>query len=128
MGSGEELLALPIANCLLPSFRTGTLRRQAELEAGVLQGRPAELNPIAGKCVLIADGRRVEGAACAIDVEEGDSPQVYGFLSAPYEVLRATQLARRVQVELADGRIIEIGLLQVHPTGIALIALRRELS
>src|SRR5262245_31526115 len=47
------------------------------------------LNPIAGKCVLIADGRRVEGAACAIDVEEGDHPQAYGFLSAPYEVLRA---------------------------------------
>jgi hypothetical protein len=94
----------------------------------MLQGRPAELNRIAGKCVLIADGRRVEGAACAIDVEEGDNPQVYGFLSAPYEVLKATQLARRVQVELADGRIIEIGLLQVHPTGIALIALRRELS
>ena len=86
------------------------------------------MNPIAGKCVLIADGRRVEDAACAIDVEEGDNPQAYGFLSAPYGVLRVAQLARRVQVELADGRIIEIGLLQVHQTGIALIALRRELS
>ncbi|MET0483166.1 MAG: hypothetical protein ABWZ27_09675 [Aestuariivirgaceae bacterium] len=86
------------------------------------------MNPIAGKCVLIADGRRVEGAACAIDVEEGDNPQAYGFLSAPYDVLRTAQLARRVQVDLADGRIIEISLLQVHRTGIALIALRRELS
>jgi hypothetical protein len=86
------------------------------------------LDPIAGKCVLIADGRRIEGAACAIDVEEGASPQAYGFLSAPYEMLKTAQLAKRVQVELADGRIIEIGLLQVHPSGIALIALRRELS
>jgi hypothetical protein len=86
------------------------------------------LKPIAGKCVLIADGRRVEGAACAIDVEEGENPQAYGFLSAPHEVLKAAQLARRVQVELADGRVIQIALLQVHPTGIALIALRRELS
>jgi hypothetical protein len=86
------------------------------------------LNPIAGKCVLIADGRRVEGAACAIDVEEGDNSQAYGFLSAPYDVLKAAQLARRVQVELGDGRVIEIGLLQVHPSGMALVALRRELS
>ena len=94
----------------------------------MLRGRPVRLDPIAGKCVLIADGRRVECAACAINVEEGDNPQVFGFLSAPYEVLRTAQLARRVQVELGDGRIIEIGLLQVHATGIALIALRRELS
>ena len=57
----------------------------------------------------------------------GEPPQAYGFLSAPYEVLKSAQLARRVQVELADGRIVEIGLLQVHPTGIALVALRRRL-
>ncbi len=122
------MLSPHIRTILQPVQPSGTVRRHAELGAGVLQGRPAELDPIAGKCVLIADGRRVEGAACAIDVEESDSPQAYGFLSAPYEMLKTAQLAKRVQVELADGRIIEIGLLQVHPSGIALIALRRELS
>jgi hypothetical protein len=97
------------------------------LLAGRFRGKPFDLDPIAGKCVLIVDSRRVEDAACAIDIEGGEPPQVYGFLSAPYEVLKSAQLARRVQVELTDGRIVEIGLLQVHPTGIALIALRRRL-
>jgi hypothetical protein len=84
------------------------------------------LDPIAGKCVLIIDGRRIEDAVCAIEMENGETPQAYGFLSAPYEVLKAAQLARRVLVELSDGPIVEIGLLQVHPTGVALVALRRQ--
>jgi hypothetical protein len=84
------------------------------------------LKPIAGKCVLIVDGGRAAGAACAIDVESGENPQAFGFLSAPFEVLKAAQLARHVEVELEDGSIVPISLLQVHPTGIALIALARQ--
>jgi hypothetical protein len=90
------------------------------------QQRPSTLNPIAGKCVLIVDGRRMPDAACAIDVEGGDEVQPFGFLSASFDVLKEAQLARRVEVELDDGRIVSISLLQVHSTGIALIAMARE--
>jgi hypothetical protein len=83
------------------------------------------LNPIAGKCVLILDGRRVADAACAINVEAGEELQPFGFLSASFDVLKQAQLARRVEVELEDGRIVPISLLQVHSTGIALIAMAR---
>ena len=38
------------------------------------------MDPIAGKCVLIIDGRRVADAACAIDVEGGEEAQQFGFL------------------------------------------------
>jgi hypothetical protein len=80
------------------------------------------MEPIAGECVLIADGRRVSGA-CAISIEEGERPQAYGFLSAPYEALKQAQLARRVQVEFENGHVIEIQVLQIHQMGMALIAL-----
>lgn len=85
------------------------------------------MSPIAGKCVLIVDGRKGAGAACAIDVESGENPQAFGFLSASFEVLKAAQLGSHVEVELEDGTIVPISLLQVHPTGIALIALGRRL-
>ena len=64
-------------------------------------------------------------AACAIDVEDGEAVQPFGFLSASFDVLKEAQLARRVEVELDDGRIVSISLLQVHSTGIALIAMAR---
>lgn len=85
------------------------------------------MDPIAGKCVLIVDGRRVAAAACAIDVEGGEEAQQFGFLSASFDVLNEARLARRVEVELDDGRIVGVSLLQVHATGIALIALDRQL-
>jgi hypothetical protein len=84
------------------------------------------MDPIAGKCVLILDGRRVAGAACAIDVEGGEEAQQFGFLSAPFEVLKEARSARRVEVELDDGRIVLVSLLQVHATGIALIAMNPQ--
>jgi len=83
------------------------------------------LNSIAGRCVLIVDGRRVPDAACAINVEDGEEIQPFGFLSSSFDVLKEAQLARRVEVELEDGRIVPISLLQVHSTGIALIAMAR---
>ena len=85
------------------------------------------MDPIAGKCVLIVDGRRVAAAACAIDVEGGEEAQQFGFLSASFDVLNEARLARRVEVGLDDGRIVRVSLLQVHATGIALIALDRQL-
>jgi len=84
---------------------------------------PKTSDTIAGTCVLIVDGRRMKGA-CEIDVQEGEKPQGLGFLSAPFDILTAARLGRRVEARLGDGRNVEIGVLQVHPSGIALIALR----
>ena len=81
------------------------------------------MEPISGECVLIVNNRRVPGT-CAISIVKGESSQVYGFLSAPYEALKESQLARRVQVEFEDGHVIEIRVLQIHQMAMALIALR----
>jgi hypothetical protein len=41
-------------------------------------------------------------------------------------VLKEARSARRVEVELDDGRIVLVSLLQVHATGIALIAMNPQ--
>jgi hypothetical protein len=84
---------------------------------------PKPLDMIAGKCVLIVDGARMKGA-CEIDCENSEKSQGLGFLSAPFDVLTAARLGRCVQAQLDDGRSVEIGVLQVHSSGTALIALR----
>jgi len=122
------MLSSHIHNLLTgPADRSGTAIGEPLLLLASFSRRLSTLNPTAGKCVLIVDGRRVEGAACAVDIEDSEYPQAYGFLSASFEVLKRAQLARHVQIEVEDGRIVSISILQVHPTGIALIALARSL-
>jgi hypothetical protein len=49
----------------------------------------------------------------------------YGFLSGPVDVLRAARRAKRVQIELEGGDIVEAGILQINRTGLALITVRQ---
>jgi hypothetical protein len=49
----------------------------------------------------------------------------YGFLCGPVEVLRAARRAKRVQIELDGGEIVEAGILQINRTGLALITVRQ---
>ena len=79
-------------------------------------------------CVLVLDGRKAP-AACSIDIpEDSQKRHPIGFITADLELLKLAQLARRVQAELKDGGMIEIVLLQVHSTGIALVSLCRDVS
>ena len=80
--------------------------------------------PLTRNCELIIDGRKVHGSACLVDVGERKQPQVYGFLTASYEILKNAQMAGRVELEFDGGRRNQISLLQVNPGGIALIAIK----
>jgi len=82
-------------------------------------------NRIAAHCALIIDGRRVENAACVIEIE--DEAQTVGFLSAPSGTLEAAQTAKRIQIDVDYAKILEIRLLQVSGTVALVIVSKHDL-
>ena len=76
----------------------------------------------AGRCRLIVDGTPLADFSCALELLDNPESQGFGFLSGPIDQLKAAQTARWVQVEFGHGEIVEIRILQVSNTGIALIA------
>jgi hypothetical protein len=79
----------------------------------------------AGRCGLIIDGAALEGFSCALELLLDDpGPQSCGFLSGPIDQLKATQTAKRAQIDFGHGEIAEIRVLQVSNTGVALVAVR----
>jgi hypothetical protein len=73
----------------------------------------------AGTCVLIVDGRRSDHFELSPPV--GVDHQVFGFLSGPVQTLKHARRARRLQLEVSDGTLLDILLAQVSDAGIALI-------
>jgi hypothetical protein len=69
---------------------------------------------------LVVDGRKFDGFSLAL---ETDRSPAYGLLSGPVEPLKAAHLARWVKVELNEGILIDVGVLQVNNTGMAYIML-----
>jgi hypothetical protein len=72
-----------------------------------------------GTCVLIIDGRR--SGHFELSVPVGVDQQVYAFLSGPVQTLKQARGSRRLQLELSDATLMDIGILQVNDTGIGLI-------
>jgi hypothetical protein len=73
-----------------------------------------------GTCILVVDGRKFDGFSLAL---ETDRSPAYGLLSGPVEPLKAAHHARWVKVELNEGILIDIGVLQINETGMAYIML-----
>jgi hypothetical protein len=79
---------------------------------------------VTGYCTLVLDGHRLEKVRGAIEVLGGADQPSYGFVSGPLEALNRVATAKYVQIELDDGRILDGRVLQVHPTGLALVTLK----
>ena len=79
----------------------------------------------AGRCRLIVNGTALADFSCAIELLDNAEPQRFGFLSGPVDQLKAAQIAKRVQVDFGHGEIVDIRILQVSDSGIALIGARR---
>jgi hypothetical protein len=84
------------------------------------------MNLKAGRCRLIVDGTTLDDFSCALELVDQSEPQSFGFLSGPIDQLKAAQTAKRTQVEFGHGELVEIRILQVSNTGIALIAVRGD--
>ena len=69
--------------------------------------------------MLIIDGRRSDHFELSVPV--GVDLQVFAFLSGPVQTLKRAQRARRLQLEVSDGTLLDIALSQVNDAGIALI-------
>jgi hypothetical protein len=74
----------------------------------------------AGTCKLLVDGGKFDGFSLAL---ETDTSPAYGVLSGPIEILKAAHRAGWVKVELSEGILIDIGIVQVSNTGMAFIIL-----
>jgi hypothetical protein len=71
--------------------------------------------------VLIIEGQRFHGISFA--VERNGEPQVFGFLSGPLEILRKARTACTVELELEGGTRLAATVLEVNPSGMALVAI-----
>jgi hypothetical protein len=84
------------------------------------------MNLKAGRCRLIVDGAALGDFSCALELLDDPVPQSFGFLSGPIDQLKVAQTAKLTQVEFRHGELVEIRILQVSNTGIALIAVRGD--
>jgi hypothetical protein len=73
-----------------------------------------------GPCRLLVDGRKFDGFSLAL---ETDRSPAYGLLTGPVQPLKAAHRARWAKVEVNEGTLIDIGVLQVNDTGMAFIML-----
>jgi hypothetical protein len=80
------------------------------------------MNLKAGPCRLIVDGTALGGFSCALELLDDVESHSFGFLSGPINQLKAARTAKQARVELGHGDMVEISILQVSDTGIALIA------
>ena len=78
----------------------------------------------AGRCRLIVDGVALADCSCVIELLENPGPQRFGFLSGPIDQLKAARIAKWVQVDFGHGEIVDIRILQLSDSGIALIGAR----
>jgi hypothetical protein len=86
-----------------------------------------DLGDAAGNCALIIDGQRHNGCSFALErMDDPDLQTALGFLSGPSEILNQAQRASQVQIERPSGELLDIKVLQVSATGLALIALKRR--
>jgi hypothetical protein len=74
-----------------------------------------------GRCRLIVNGTALVDFSCVIELPDEVEPQRFGFLSGPVDQLKSAQIAKRVQVDFGHGEIVDIRILQVSDSGVALI-------
>jgi len=79
-----------------------------------------------GKCEIIINGRRSQELAYAMELDVTPKHGNYGFLHGSAEVLQQAQRATRVELDLGEPGVISIAILQVSPSGLALISIRNE--
>ena len=79
-----------------------------------------------GKCEIIINGRRSQELAYAMELDVTPKHGNYGFLHGSAEVLQQAQRATRVELDLGEQGVISIAILQVSPSGLALISIRSE--
>jgi hypothetical protein len=79
-----------------------------------------------GKCAIIINGQRSQELAFAMELDVSPKHGHYGFLHGSAEILRQAQRASQVELDLGDQGMISIAILQVSPTGLALISIRSE--
>jgi hypothetical protein len=79
-----------------------------------------------GKCAIIINGLRSQELAYAMELDVSSRHGHYGFLHGSVEILRQAQRAPRVELDLGDDGTISIAILQVSPSGLALISIRAE--
>ena len=71
--------------------------------------------------MLTINGQRFPGVTFA--VEWNDGPRDFAFLNGPIEALRKARTARIVDLELDDGTTLPATILEVNPSGMALVAI-----
>jgi hypothetical protein len=79
-----------------------------------------------GKCAIIINGRRSQELAYAMELDISPRHGHYGFLHGSAEILQQAQRAAQVELDLGDQGVISIAILQVAPSGLALISIRSE--
>ena len=79
-----------------------------------------------GKCEIIINGQQSQELAYAMELDVGERHGHYGFLHGSAEILQQAQRAARVELDLGEQGVIGIAILQVSPTGLALISIRSE--
>ena len=77
---------------------------------------------VSGHCTLIIDGKAEFDCTVALDLADPATNNL-GFLSGPPELLKHARSAKRLQIELQSGEILDVKLLQLSPTGLALISI-----
>ena len=71
--------------------------------------------------MLTINGQKFRGVTFAVEWNNG--PQRFAFLSGPIETLRKARTARVVDLELDDGTTLPATMLEVNPSGVALVAI-----
>jgi hypothetical protein len=90
-------------------------------------GLTAEAMAVAsGKCAIMINGLRSQELAYAMELDVSPKHGHYGFLHGSVEILRRAQRAPWVELDLGDQGTISIAVLQVSPSGLALISIRAE--
>jgi hypothetical protein len=81
---------------------------------------------VSGKCGIIINGQRSQELAYAMELDVNPRHGHYGFLHGSAEILRQAQRAAQVELDLGEQGVIGIAILQVSPSGLALISIRSE--
>jgi hypothetical protein len=76
---------------------------------------------VSGHCTLVLDGKEYATYSYGFELPGSSAVQKFGFLSGPRGFLEAAKNSKRAQIELDSGEILEIEVLEINATGLALM-------
>jgi hypothetical protein len=76
---------------------------------------------VSGHCALVIDGKEYRTYSYAFELPGTSAVRRLGFLSGPSEFLEAAQRGNQAQIELDSGETLDIKVLEINATGLALI-------